>query len=158
MPPHKRPMHPRYHRMFGSSDHVIRNRLTSLAELEPAPQRRGFRLTPLRAPNGGHSASPTFNIPAAKLWQIWLTVTAGEPRTKLLAQDVEHRRTAHVQRSAVFRFPDIVRAEIISIEPGASSIAIDSQARYGHYDFGVNRRRVLRWLAQVTEAVQRANA
>jgi uncharacterized protein (DUF1499 family) len=129
-----------------------------LAELEPAPERRGFRLAPSRAPNGDHGASPAYNIPAPELWQIWLTITASQPRTKLLAQDVEHRRTVHVQRSAIFRFPDIVRAEIVDIEPRSSSIAIDSQARHAYYDFGVNRRRVLSWLALVTEAVQRSNA
>ena len=158
MPTDKRPARLRRHRISSSSGHVMRNRLTPLAELEPAPERRGFRLTPSRAPSGNHGTSPTFNLPVAELWQIWLTVAASQPRTKLLAQDVEQRRTAHVQRSAIFRFPDIVRAEIVNIEPRASSIAIDSQARYGYYDFGVNRRRVLSWLVLVTEAVQRANA
>lgn len=130
--------------------------VTSLAELEPAPERCGFRLTPPQAPDKGHGASPTFDIPGDELWRIWLVVAARQPRTELLAQNAEDRRSVHVQRSRVFRYPDFVRAEIINIEPRGSSIAIDSRSRFGYYDFGVNRRRVQAWIALLAQAVQNA--
>ncbi len=43
---------------------------------------------------------------------------------------------------------------------GRATLAIYSHARSGYYDFGVNRRRVRRWLAalraELADAVERA--
>jgi uncharacterized protein (DUF1499 family) len=45
----------------------------------------------------------------------------------------------------VLHFPDLVRAEIVTLGTARSGIVLDSCARFGCWDFGVNRRRVLRW-------------
>lgn len=129
-----------------------RESLTPLSEFDMPPARRGFRLAPTRSQ--GHDASPRFDVPADRLWRLWLTVAARQPRTRLLAQDATHRLTLHVQRSRVFRFPDLVRAEIIDLGSAHSSIAIDSRARFGYYDFGVNRRRVIEWIGLLDWAVR----
>lgn len=131
--------------------------LVPSSKFDPNPVSRCFRVAPPQGSLKAHDLSPIYEISVDELWRLWLKVTARQPRVKLLAQDAERRRTLHVQRSPIFRFPDFVRAEIIDIQPRSASIAIDSRARYGYYDFGVNRRRVGAWVALLTEAVQRAS-
>lgn len=111
-----------------------------------------------RTAGQGHGASPQFRVSAERLWQLWLAVAARQPRTKLLAQDSTHRRTLHVQRSRVFRFPDFVRAETIDLGSDRSGIAIDSRAPFGYYDFGVNRRRVIEWIGRLDSVARRADS
>jgi uncharacterized protein (DUF1499 family) len=101
----------------------------------------------------GCLTSPVFAVSADHLWQAWLAVAARQPRTTLLACDAGKWRSLHVQRSRVFRFPDLVRANIIEIEGARASIAIDSRARYGYYDFGVNRRRACNWMSLLAQEI-----
>jgi uncharacterized protein (DUF1499 family) len=76
-----------------------------------------------------------------------------QPRTVLQAQDERTRRSLHVQRSRVLGFPDLVQAEIVALGSERSGLIIDSRARFGWWDFGVNRRRVLRWVHDLTQAM-----
>jgi uncharacterized protein (DUF1499 family) len=78
---------------------------------------------------------------------------ARQPRTVLQAQDEGTRRSLHVQRSRVLGFPDLVRAEIVALGAERSGLIVDSRARYGCWDFGVNRRRVLRWVHDLKQAM-----
>jgi uncharacterized protein (DUF1499 family) len=46
-------------------------------------------------------------------------------------------------------FPDTISALFRSEEEGRSTLAVYSRSQYGYWDFGVNRRRVLTWLAEL---------
>ena len=127
--------------------------LPPLRELLPAPRRRGFRMAPRDWPGPADSASPVFHLRAAELWRAWMDFAASQPRTVLQAHDERTRRSLHVQRSRVLGFPDLVRAEIVALGTERSGIVLDSRARFGCWDFGVNRRRVLRWVHDLTEAM-----
>ena len=65
------------------------------------------------------------------------------------------RRSLHVQRSRVLRFPDLVRAEIVALGAERSGLILDSRARFGCWDLGVNRRRVLRWVHNLQQITAR---
>jgi uncharacterized protein (DUF1499 family) len=91
--------------------------------------------------------SPVFDVDAARLRAAYLRLLAGEKRITPLFENP--RRIALIQRSLLFGFPDIVTAEFIALGPARSSLALYSRARYGRWDFGVNRRRVARWLARL---------
>ena len=101
--------------------------------------------------------SPVFPIPVDRLANYWAEVIANEPRTVLVASDPSRHRSVLIQRSAVFRFPDVITVEFVSLSSERSSIALYSRARYGRSDFGVNRKRVLRWLSRLQELAGRAS-
>ena len=127
--------------------------LPPLRELRPAPRRKGFRMAPRDWPGPADAVNPVFPIDAAELWRAWMDFAARQPRTVLGAQDERTLRSLHVQRSRVLQFPDLVRAEIVALGAARCGIVLDSRARFGSWDFGVNRRRVLRWVHDLTEAL-----
>ena len=127
--------------------------LPPLHELRLAPRRRGFRTAPWDWPGPADQAGPVFHLRAAELWRAWMAFAARQPRTVLRAQDERTLRSLHVQRSRVLQFPDLVRAEIVALGAARCGIVLDSRARFGSWDFGVNRRRVLRWVHDLTEAL-----
>ena len=95
--------------------------------------------------------SPIFAVSADRLAAYWAEMITAEPRLVQIAAEPEQRRSVWMQRSAVFRFPDLVTVEFVALTPDRSSLALYSRARYGRYDFGVNRGRVLRWLSRLQQ-------
>jgi uncharacterized protein (DUF1499 family) len=95
----------------------------------------------------GDMESPIYAVGWERLRDYWSEVMAVQPRVGLVAWDAQHRRATYIDRSALFRFPDIVTVEFVTLGAGKSSLAIDSRSRYGRGDMGVNRRRVVDWLA-----------
>jgi uncharacterized protein (DUF1499 family) len=92
-----------------------------------------------------------FDMDAGRLWRAWMDFAARQPRTALHTQDERGRRSLHVQRSALFRFPDLVRAEVVALGSRRSSLVLDSRSRFGCWDLGVNRRRITRWLHELRQ-------
>lgn len=97
-----------------------------------------------------HAESPVFDVSVEQLRNRWREVVAAQPRMELLAEDEDGQQFDYVQRSARFRFPDVITVRFI---PGAtyhadaqSTLAIYSRSIYGKSDFGVNRARVKAWL------------
>ena len=70
-----------------------------------------------------------------------------------LAEDAAALQYDYVQRSALWRFPDLVTVRFIAVSPETSTVAVFSRAIYG--DLGVNRKRVTAWLRLLGEAVAR---
>lgn len=117
----------------------------------PLPQ-NGF----LTCPSGYCAAepgmtSPEFPADAARLVELWQELLRGESRVMVLSSDPAGRRFVLIQRSALFRFPDVITVEFVPLGSDRSSLAIYSRARYGKLDFGVNRKRVERWLGQLQQ-------
>jgi uncharacterized protein (DUF1499 family) len=94
----------------------------------------------------GDVESPIFMMDWERLRDYWSELIAVQPRVGLVAWDSQRRRATYIERSAVFRFPDIVTVEFVVLGAGKSSLAIDSRSRYGKGDMGVNRNRVVDWL------------
>jgi len=95
----------------------------------------------------GDVASPIFATNWGRLNDYWSELIAVQPRVTLVSWDAQRRRATYIERSAIFGFPDIVTVEFVILSDGRSSLAIDSRSRYGRGDMGVNRRRVVAWLA-----------
>jgi uncharacterized protein (DUF1499 family) len=93
----------------------------------------------------GHAESPVFDMPVEKLLERWRDIVAAQPRVEVLAENSQ--QIDYVQRSARFRFPDIITVRFISVSPSQSTLAIYSRSVYGKSDFGVNRERIESWLS-----------
>jgi uncharacterized protein (DUF1499 family) len=88
-----------------------------------------------------------FTVPAAALRRALVDLVRAEPRTEELAVGSDDElRARFVQRSALLRFPDVIDAEIITIDATHSTLALYSRSVIGISDLGVNRARLARWL------------
>jgi uncharacterized protein (DUF1499 family) len=103
-------------------------------------------------------ASPVFAMAAQRLGDYLDEVIAGESSIVRVAQEPAQHRLVLVQHSLLLRFPDVVTVEFVAFGPERSSLAIYSRARYGRGDFGVNRKRVLRWLGRLAQIAPPASA
>ncbi|MEQ8345131.1 MAG: DUF1499 domain-containing protein [Sneathiellaceae bacterium] len=96
-----------------------------------------------------HRTVPVFPRPAAELAEAVRAMALAQPRTILKAQAEDGLHMDFVQRSALFRFPDIVTVQIVPVDDARATLAIYSRSVYGHRDFGVNRNRVDDWLTRL---------
>jgi uncharacterized protein (DUF1499 family) len=65
-----------------------------------------------------------------------------------VAADYKPQFQAHfVARSAWLNFPDLIVAQVTAAGSDASTLALYSRSVYGYGDFGVNRARLITWLA-----------
>lgn len=98
------------------------------------------------APAGGDLVVPVFaELPAALAARLD-AIALAEPRTLRIAGSPAEGRMTYVQRSALWGFPDVITAEAIAVDGGAT-LKLWSRARFGYSDLGVNRARLERWLA-----------
>ena len=91
--------------------------------------------------------TPTYAMAAGRLYDAVRAVAAAQPRTFLAADYAAERQTHWVVRSAVFKFPDLVTAQISGAGPDSSTLVLYSRSVYGRSDLGVNRQRLDAWLA-----------
>ncbi len=68
-----------------------------------------------------HADSPVFDVSVEQLRERWREVVAVQPRIELLAEDEEGQQFDYVQRSARFRFPDIITVRFISVSSSRST-------------------------------------
>jgi uncharacterized protein (DUF1499 family) len=128
-----------------------------LADLRSPLPKPGFLFCPPGyCPAAEAVASPLFPLPWERLHEYWTEVISGEKRVETIAADPDNRRFVYIQHSPAFRFPDVITVEFVQLGPNRSSIAIYSRSRYGHYDFGKNRKRVGKWLALLEKMTQPA--
>ncbi|PPR21947.1 MAG: hypothetical protein CFH38_01262 [Alphaproteobacteria bacterium MarineAlpha10_Bin1] len=100
--------------------------------------------------------SPTFTCSAAELYTLVRKTALAQPRTILQSESPKENHLAFVQRTKYWRFPDDIVADIIALEDGGATLMLSSKARYGMEDFGVNKRRVIRWLAALEAGAAQA--
>ncbi len=100
-----------------------------------------------------HADSPVFDVSVEQLRERWREVLAVQPRVELLVEDEEGQQFDYVQRSARFRFPDIITVRFISVSSSQSTLAIYSRSIFGKSDLGVNRERIETWLKILREGL-----
>ncbi len=98
-------------------------------------------------------ASPRYLVSAEELTVTARRTIEAQSRTERMAEDIGLQQTVYVQRSAVFRFPDTVRLQIVALDAESSSLALYSRSNYGYSDLGVNGRRVRDWMAAIADSV-----
>lgn len=105
-------------------------------------------------PSRADRAAPRLAAPPAAVIAAWDRVVRAAPRTKVETFDPAGRHHA-VHRSRIFRFPDDVFAEARADGEG-TRLLLYSAARYGRGDFGVNRKRLERWVGRLQAELSRA--
>ena len=133
------------------------NEAVSIAELRSPLPNSGFLFCPPGyCPAAEAIASPVFPMPWERLHEYCKEVITGEKGVEMIVADPDKRQFVYIQHSPTFRFPDIITVEFVPLGPNRSSIAIYSRSRYGHYDFGKNRKRAGKWLALLEKVAQPA--
>ncbi|HXA21300.1 MAG TPA: DUF1499 domain-containing protein [Acetobacteraceae bacterium] len=100
--------------------------------------------------------TPTYPMPAARLYEAVRAVAAAQPRTFLAADYAAERQTHWVVRSAVFNFPDLVTAQVSDAGADSSTLVLYSRSVYGRSDLGVNRQRLNTWLAALQTKINQS--
>ncbi len=112
----------------------------------------------LAAPAGTHPGAqitvPPLPADAATAWPVLRRLGGQFPRTFRFGEWPERRQAQWVVRSALFRFPDVVAAEL-QPGPDGAGLFLYSRSLFGWSDLGVNRRRVEAWLAALMAALRR---
>ena len=94
--------------------------------------------------------SPVFACEADALLDQFTSIALSQARVSETARNDAQRE--FVQTSAVFKFPDVITVEAVSVD-GGFALAVYSRAKIGHYDFRVNEKRVRAWIAATAEAI-----
>lgn len=96
-----------------------------------------------------HAQSPEYPMPVAELRARWQEMVGQQPRVTVLAEGPDGDQVDYVQRSARFRFPDIITVRFIALSENRSTLAVYSRSLFGKSDLGVNRERIAAWTAQL---------
>ena len=117
----------------------------------------GARNSYLVCPDGRcarpHGNSPVFDVPVDRLCTAWDEAIAGEARVSLRGESGPQRE--YVQRTPLFRFPDLITVRFVPVSESRSSVIVYSRSVYGISDLGTNRKRVNRWLGKLSGHVAR---
>jgi hypothetical protein len=101
--------------------------------------------------------SPVYSVSAADLYDYFNRMVSKNSDINFVYDIPEQGQFGLVAYSPVFRFPDDITIQFIALSESTSTVAVYSQSRYGFYDFGMNKRRLENWLAELKNATQ-ANA
>ena len=82
----------------------------------------------------GTALSPVYDFSITKLMQRWHIAINTLPRLTLLHQDDSRHYYEYKQVSKVFRFPDFIDCELISLPHNKSTLILYSRAKYGYSD------------------------
>ena len=109
--------------------------------------------TALAAPAGFRPApdivTRRYNVPPQQLYEAVRRVALAQPRTFAHVAYDDRLQAHFVARSAVFNFPDLIAVQVTP----DSGLILWSRSVYGEGDFGVNRKRLLAWLAAIDAAL-----
>lgn len=109
--------------------------------------------TALAAPAGFRPApdivTRRYPMPPQQLYEAVRRVALAQPRTYAHVAYDERLQAHFVARSAVFNFPDLIAVQVTP----DSGLILWSRSVYGHSDLGVNRQRLLAWLAALDAAL-----
>ena len=90
-----------------------------------------------------------YKVGAADLAAVLDAGLAAEEHLDRVDDGADPLYRRYVQRSAGLRFPDTVDVRVFPLSEDRSYMAIYSRSQLGYGDFGVNRKRIQRWIGYV---------
>lgn len=100
--------------------------------------------------------TPVFAQPFATVWQAALALAAARPGWAVTAADPRAGEIRAEARTRVWRFVDDVHVRLWLDDAGLTRVDVESRSRVGRGDFGVNGRRVRRYLKLLAERLAHA--
>jgi uncharacterized protein (DUF1499 family) len=100
-----------------------------------------------------NEVSSIYPISSNKLHDVIDLIVLKQPRISKLTDDISTNRLEYVQRSLIFRFPDVITFQVIPVSDDESTLAVHSYSIYGGSDLGVNGNRVRSWLSEIEDTV-----
>ena len=97
--------------------------------------------------------APVFDISAAQLVDAWTEVVGQQTRSRVLGLSEDRLQVEAEQRSAVFGFVDRISFRAVALGQERSTYRAYSRSLVGYSDFGVNRRRLERWITALRAAL-----
>jgi len=101
-----------------------------------------------------HWESPVFGVDAKRLAEAASDILVATPRTKILARSPDGLQIEAAEHSRLFRFTDRISLRAVPVGTDRSAVALFSRSLVGYWDLGVNRARVERFLAHLSQAVR----
>jgi uncharacterized protein (DUF1499 family) len=98
--------------------------------------------------------SPVYPVSAEDLYNTFNQIISHESRVNFIYTIPEQGQFQLEQKSLILGFPDDIGIQFIALSENTSTLAIYSKSRYGFYDFGVNKRRVTKWLEQLKKMTE----
>lgn len=92
---------------------------------------------------------PIYGANVFEVRKAWETLVQGEPRVRELHRNADGTQIDYVQRSAFWRFPDIITIRFIAVGERKTTLAIYSRSVYGAGDLGVNKARIRDWIGKL---------
>lgn len=113
----------------------------------PATRRpNAWRVGPEAMGAAFDAVAPVYALDAAALADAFDAMAVAQPRVARVAGASQTLWITYAARSRM-GFVDHVSVRFLDLGPGTATLAILSRASAGLWDFGVNRRRVEKWLA-----------
>lgn len=100
-----------------------------------------------------NEVSSIYPVSSNKLHDIIDLIVLKQERINKITDDISTKRIEYVQRSLIFRFPDVITFQVIPISDDKSTLAVHSYSIYGGSDLGVNGNRIRSWLSEIEDTV-----
>lgn len=109
---------------------------------------------PSFCPNARTVSPSVYSVSAEDLLQTIDEVIVQSPRVTVIDTSKEPPLIReYIQRTLIFRFPDVITVQTIPLEPHRSTLAIHSYSIYGAGDLGVNANRVKTWVTELDQRI-----
>lgn len=142
-------------------DFDVTGTATNWASLQRSGNPRDWLLAPpdlAPVPGMPDQAPPVYPVSAQRLADAWAAVVRAQPRATIVAVSDDGLRIDSEQRSRLMGFVDRIAMRAVPVDDNRATLAVYSRATIGYYDFGVNRRRVEAWLAELAQRLEQTPA
>jgi uncharacterized protein (DUF1499 family) len=117
------------------------------------PRSRNHWLVAPEARSDADQVAPRFALSPEQLTEHWHEVVSNQPRTRVTSVSDDRLRIEAEQRSALFRFVDVISFQAIEDGDGHATFFAFSRSLSGYWDLGVNRKRLRHWVGLLSDAI-----
>lgn len=97
--------------------------------------------------------SPEYPVSADDLFNAWNLMISQEQNVTVLDSVPSRGQYDYIAKTSAFGFPNIVTVQFIALTDTSSTIAVYSRSKFGFYDFGLNKKRLQKWMQQLNISV-----